>query len=118
MNLGFEWRLHNIFKCVINEQALYSEIKGKKEKVDDVVKEADTCAVSIKVRLIYFLFDNYKYTQAVQKTHITVFTGLWAPAGILQCRTGYAAQYSHQEDYAAVSIHWTKAGGNHITSKI
>uniref|UniRef100_A0A671RZ24 Desmoplakin-like n=1 Tax=Sinocyclocheilus anshuiensis TaxID=1608454 RepID=A0A671RZ24_9TELE len=33
---------------VVNEQALYSEIKGKKEKVDDVVKDADTCAASIK----------------------------------------------------------------------
>uniref|UniRef100_A0A673H9F4 Desmoplakin-like n=1 Tax=Sinocyclocheilus rhinocerous TaxID=307959 RepID=A0A673H9F4_9TELE len=33
---------------VVNEQALYSEIKGKKEKVDDVVKDADTCTASIK----------------------------------------------------------------------
>ncbi|KAK9979082.1 hypothetical protein ABG768_012528 [Culter alburnus] len=33
----------------LNQQkALYSEIKGKKEKVDDVVKDADTCAASIK----------------------------------------------------------------------
>ncbi|XP_062337955.1 desmoplakin-A isoform X1 [Osmerus eperlanus] len=33
----------------LNQQkALHSEIKGKKEKVEDVQKEADTCAASIK----------------------------------------------------------------------
>ncbi|KAM4605441.1 desmoplakin-A isoform 2-T2 [Polymixia lowei] len=33
----------------LNEQkALHTEIKGKKEKVEDVVKDAETCAVSIK----------------------------------------------------------------------
>lgn len=104
---------------VVNEQALYSEIKGKKEKVDDVVKDADTCAASIKVRLLVLII-----TWSVCKlwkslsSHITVFAGLWAPAGILQCRTGDPAQHSHQEDYAAVSSHWTEAGGNHIASKI
>ncbi|XP_054616822.1 desmoplakin-A-like isoform X1 [Dunckerocampus dactyliophorus] len=30
------------------QKALHSEIKGKKEKVEDVHKDADTCAVSIK----------------------------------------------------------------------
>lgn len=30
-------------------QALHTEIKGKKEKVEDVQKNADTCATSIKV---------------------------------------------------------------------
>lgn len=30
-------------------QALHAEIKGKKEKVEDVQKNADTCATSIKV---------------------------------------------------------------------
>lgn len=30
-------------------QALHTEIKGKKEKVEDVQKTADTCASSIKV---------------------------------------------------------------------
>lgn len=42
----------NIF---VNQQALYSEIKGRKEKVDDVVKDSDTCAASIKVRLDFFV---------------------------------------------------------------
>ncbi|XP_051984471.1 desmoplakin-like isoform X1 [Xyrauchen texanus] len=33
----------------LNQQrALYSEIKGKKEKVDDVVRDSDTCGASIK----------------------------------------------------------------------
>ena len=33
-------------------QVLHSEIKGKKEKVEDVQKDADTCAASIKVNAI------------------------------------------------------------------
>lgn len=33
----------------ISAQALHTEIKGKKEKADDVQKTADTCASSIKV---------------------------------------------------------------------
>lgn len=37
----------------ISVQALHTEIKGKKEKVDDVQKTADTCASSIKV--LYFV---------------------------------------------------------------
>lgn len=35
--------------CVFDGQVLHSEIKGKKEKVEDVQKDADTCATSIKV---------------------------------------------------------------------
>lgn len=42
-------------ECFSNEQALYSEIKGRKEKVDDVVKDSDTCAASIKVNKITFV---------------------------------------------------------------
>lgn len=33
----------------MSAQALHTEIKGKKEKVEDVQKDADTCASSIKV---------------------------------------------------------------------
>lgn len=33
----------------LTAQALHNEIKGKKEKVEDVQKDADTCASSIKV---------------------------------------------------------------------
>ena len=32
-------------------QVLHSEIKGKKEKVEVIQKDADTCAASIKVKV-------------------------------------------------------------------
>lgn len=35
-------------------QALHTEIKGKKEKVEDVQKNADTCATSIKAGIQIF----------------------------------------------------------------
>ncbi|XP_052404540.1 desmoplakin-A isoform X1 [Carassius gibelio] len=40
--------LDSLMDHLNQQKALYSEIKGKKEKVDDVVKDADTCAASIK----------------------------------------------------------------------
>uniref|UniRef100_A0A671LQV0 Desmoplakin-like n=1 Tax=Sinocyclocheilus anshuiensis TaxID=1608454 RepID=A0A671LQV0_9TELE len=40
--------LDSLMDQLNQQKALYSEIKGKKEKVDDVVKDADTCAASIK----------------------------------------------------------------------
>lgn len=39
----------NLIPCLCTSQALHTEIKGKKEKVEDVHKNADTCAASIKV---------------------------------------------------------------------
>lgn len=39
--------------CVYVLQALHSEIKGKKEKVEDVQKDASMCASSIKVKTKY-----------------------------------------------------------------
>ncbi|XP_056326684.1 desmoplakin-A isoform X1 [Danio aesculapii] len=38
----------NLMDHLNQQKALYSEIKGKKEKVDAVVKDSDTCAASIK----------------------------------------------------------------------
>ncbi|XP_051768745.1 desmoplakin-A isoform X2 [Ctenopharyngodon idella] len=38
----------NLMDHLNQQKALYSEIKGRKEKVDDVVKDSDTCAASIK----------------------------------------------------------------------
>ncbi|XP_052466691.1 desmoplakin isoform X2 [Carassius gibelio] len=40
--------LDSLMDHLNQQKALYSEIKGKKEKVEDVVKDADTCAASIK----------------------------------------------------------------------
>uniref|UniRef100_A0A672L510 Desmoplakin n=1 Tax=Sinocyclocheilus grahami TaxID=75366 RepID=A0A672L510_SINGR len=40
--------LDSLMDQLNQQKALYSEIKGKKEKVDDVAKDADTCAASIK----------------------------------------------------------------------
>ncbi|KAG1926657.1 desmoplakin isoform X1 [Pimephales promelas] len=40
--------LESLIKHLEQQKALYSEIKGKKEKVDDVVKDSDICAASIK----------------------------------------------------------------------
>ncbi|XDV26469.1 hypothetical protein PO909_030186 [Leuciscus waleckii] len=40
--------LENLIHHLEQQKVLYSEIKGKKEKVDDVVKDSDTCAASIK----------------------------------------------------------------------
>uniref|UniRef100_A0A673HCR9 Desmoplakin-like n=1 Tax=Sinocyclocheilus rhinocerous TaxID=307959 RepID=A0A673HCR9_9TELE len=40
--------LDSLMDHLNQQKALYSEIKGKKEKVDDVVKDADTCTASIK----------------------------------------------------------------------
>ncbi|XP_050985774.1 desmoplakin-A isoform X1 [Labeo rohita] len=40
--------LDSLMDHLNQQKALYSEIKGKKEKVDDVVKDSDTCAASIK----------------------------------------------------------------------
>ncbi|XP_051554187.1 desmoplakin-like isoform X1 [Myxocyprinus asiaticus] len=38
----------NLMDHLNQQKALYSEIKGKKEKVDDVVRDSDICAASIK----------------------------------------------------------------------
>uniref|UniRef100_A0A8C1ISL8 Desmoplakin a n=1 Tax=Cyprinus carpio TaxID=7962 RepID=A0A8C1ISL8_CYPCA len=40
--------LDSLMDHLNQQKALYSEIKGKKEKVEDVVKDVDTCAASIK----------------------------------------------------------------------
>ncbi|XP_051555480.1 desmoplakin-like isoform X1 [Myxocyprinus asiaticus] len=40
--------MDNLMDHLNQQKALYSEIKGKKEKVDDVVRDSDTCAASIK----------------------------------------------------------------------
>ncbi|TRY94267.1 hypothetical protein DNTS_007112 [Danionella cerebrum] len=40
--------VENLMDHLNQQKVLYSEIKGKKEKVDDVVKDSDTCAASIK----------------------------------------------------------------------
>lgn len=60
-------------------QALHTEIKGKKEKVDDVQKTADTCASSIKVFCSHFTrlgFTHYfqpGLTQNNGVTHCCIF---------------------------------------------
>lgn len=54
-------------------QALHTEIKGKKEKVEDVQKDADTCATSIKVG-----------SQIVRTFILKHFTSWWAQASMVQ----------------------------------
>ncbi len=54
------------FNAPLTAQALHTEIKGKKEKVEDVQKNADTCAASIKVGSqlmcnVFFHFTNILY---------------------------------------------------------
>ncbi|XP_051989669.1 desmoplakin-like isoform X2 [Xyrauchen texanus] len=40
--------MDNLVHHLNQQKALYSEIKGKKEKVDDVIRDSDTCSASIK----------------------------------------------------------------------
>lgn len=107
-------------------QALHTEIKGKKEKVEDVNKNADTCATSIKVGvqtvftfLLHVFF--YKLHQQLSNKTVTqhivmcvffyLFTGLRAAAGFLQLRLGNSAQNTHQENNASVPRFSGQTGG-------
>lgn len=47
--LGYQIKAVNLMPPLLTAQALHTEIKGKKEKVEDMQKNADTCAASIKV---------------------------------------------------------------------
>lgn len=95
----------NLMSPLCTPQALHTEIKGKKEKVEDVQKNADTCAASIKVgsqlicalfqfEILLYIFQNWhkQVWYKIMKSILgCVFSGLWAAAGFLQFRPGNSA---------------------------
>lgn len=55
----------------LTAQALHTEIKGKKEKVEDVNKNADICATSIKVGVQTVFTFFYKLRQRLSYKTVT-----------------------------------------------
>lgn len=58
-------------------QVLHGEIKGKKEKVENVQRDADTCASSIKVKSVKkaFLIPSLKYYISIAQVFAMCHTG-------------------------------------------